>query len=32
MGTFSTEYQNIRADVTPSPVIFASAALLTALT
>ena len=32
MGTFSTEYQNIRADVTPSPVIFESAALLTALT
>lgn len=32
MNTFSTEYQNITADVSPSPVIFLISAFLTALT
>ncbi len=32
MGTFSTEYKNIAVNVTPSPVIFIGAGLLTALT
>ena len=32
MGTFAIEYQNISVNVTPSPVIFIGAALLTALT
>lgn len=32
MGTFAIEYQNIAVNVTPSPVIFIGAALLTALT
>lgn len=32
MNIFATEYQNIAADVSPSPVIFLGAALLTAFT
>lgn len=32
MNTLSTEYENIAADVSPSPVIFLCAALLTSLT
>lgn len=32
MNIFSTEYKNIAADVSPSPVIFLGAALLTSLT
>lgn len=32
MNTLSTEYENIAADVSPSPVIFLGAALLTSLT